>query len=304
LRIAIIETTKSLAGLALAALLVATPGCLVRKVTHIHAPNQAAPAMDATLAELMARIQDRGNAFQTMTATVDLEPTAGSVYSGVIKEYHDVKGFILLEKPSTIRLQGQAPVVRTNIFDMVSNGEEFRLYIPLKQKFIIGKNTFRRPTKNSLENLRPQHILKALIIPPIDSERETAFRHNVDNRTEGKRYYVVNILEPQSKKDVILRRRVWFDRADLELVRTQFYEPDGTCTEDVRYSAYQDFGGIHYPSHIEVNRPEEDYQVTLTIEKATFNQPIAPEKFKLPKPEGADLVDLSAAKQEENPLGQ
>ncbi len=44
--------------------------------------------------------------------------------------------------------------------------------------------------------------------------------------------------------------------------------------------------------------------MTITIEKATFNEPIAPEKFELKKPEGAELVDLSAAKQEENPRGQ
>ena len=112
---------------------------------------------------------------------------------------------------------------------------------------------------------------------------------------------MVNIIEPQGDRHVILRRKEWFDRADLELVRVQFYEPDGTCTEDVQYSNYQDFQGIHYPTHIELSRPEDDYEVTITIEKATFNEPIPPEKFDLKKPEGAELIDLSAAKQEEHP---
>ena len=114
----------------------------------------------------------------------------------------------------------------------------------------------------------------------------------------------MDIVEAQSQKHVIPRRNVWFDRANLELVRTQFYEPDGTCTEDVQYSAYQDFQGIHYPTHIEINRPEDDYQVTLTIEKATFNEAISPEKFDLKQPEGAEVVNLSAAKPEEDPHGQ
>jgi hypothetical protein len=107
-----------------------------------------------------------------MTATVDLEPTAGSVNSGVIKEYHDVKGFILLKEPSTLRMVGLAPVVRTTIFDMVSTGEEFRLYLPTKQKFVIGKTSVQRPAKNALENLRPQHILQALLVPPIDEAHD------------------------------------------------------------------------------------------------------------------------------------
>ena len=49
------------------------------------------------LPELVAKINAWSDAIHTLTATVDLEPTAGSVYSGVIKEYHDVKGFILLQ---------------------------------------------------------------------------------------------------------------------------------------------------------------------------------------------------------------
>ncbi len=263
------------------------------------------PARDASLAELVAKIDAWSDAIHTMTATVDLEPTAGSVYSGVIKEYHDVKGALILQRPSTIRMQGLAPVVRTTIFDMVSNGEEFRLSIPIKGKFIVGKTTLQHPAKNALENLRPQHILQALIVPPIDADRETTYREKLTPRSQPtKRFYVVSIIEPQSKRDVILRRKVWFDRTDLEVVRVQFYEPDGTCTEDVLYSNYQDFSGIHYPTHIELSRPEDDYEVTITMEKATFNQSIPPEKFVLQKPEGAEVIDLSAAKQEEHPHDQ
>jgi len=304
LRNALIETAKAFFGVVLTALLLATPGCLVRRVTHVHAPSQTTPARDATLADLVTKINAWSDGIHTLNATVDLEPTAGSVYSGVIKEYHDVKGFVLLQKPSTIRLQGQAPVVRTTIFDMVSNGEEFRLLIPTKNKFIIGKTTFHRPAKNALENLRPQHILQALIVPPIDPEHETSFRHEDQSRTQHKRYYKVEIVESPRDRHVTLHRIVWFDRADLELVRIQFYEPDGTFTEDVLYSAYQDFQGVHFPTHIEVSRPAEDYEVTITIENAKFNEPIPPEKFDLKMPEGAELVDLSVAKQGEKPLGQ
>jgi outer membrane lipoprotein-sorting protein len=305
LRIALIKTAQAFSGSVLAALLLVTPGCAVRKVTHVHAPGQAVPAREASLAELVAKISAWSSGFQTLTATVDLAPTAGSVYSGVIKEYRDVKGFVLLQRPSAIRMLGQAPVVRTTVFDMASNGEEFRLYIPSKQKFIIGKTTVQRPVKNALENLRPQHILQALIVPPIDADRETTYREKLSRRSEPtKRYFVVSIIESQPDRHVILRRKAWFDRADLELVRSQFYEPDGTCTEDVQYSNYQDFQGIHYPTHIELNRPEDDYAVIITIEKATFNDPIPREKFDLQEPEGAELVNLGAPKQEEHPVDQ
>jgi outer membrane lipoprotein-sorting protein len=275
---------------------------LVRKVTHVQAPKASAPARQATLAELVVKINAQSKAVTTMSATVDLEPTAGSVYSGVIKEYHDVGGVILLQRPATIRIQGQAPVVRTNIFDMVSNGDEFRLYIPSKQKFLVGKITFYHATKNALENLRPQHILQALILPAIDAEHESTVLEQAERRSVRRRFYVVDVIAPEADRRLVLRRKMWFDRADLELVRTQYYDPDGACTEDVSYSAPQDFQGIHYPTKIEITRPVEDYQLTVTIEKATFNEPIAPEKFDLKQPEGAQLVDLDTVKPEEKPL--
>ena len=235
-----------------------------------------------------------------MTATVDLEPTTGSIYSGVIKEYHDVRGYILIQSPAMIRMEGQAPVVRADIFDMVSNGEEFRLYIPPVQKFIVGKTAFSRPAKNSLENLRPQHILDALLVPPVDPSSEMWLLEEAQEA--GHRYYVVLIVAPPEHGELHLKRKAWFDRADLQLARMQFYEAQGLYVEDVRYSEYQDFQGVNYPSQIEVVRPVEDYRVAITILKATFNQPIDPEKFVLKQPPGTQLVNLDA--KEENPSGQ
>jgi outer membrane lipoprotein-sorting protein len=287
---------------ALAALLIAMPACTVRRTTRTHPSQTPPPALEASVAELVEKIQTLSASVQTLTATVDLEPTAGSIYSGVIKEYHDVKGFILVQRPALIRLVGQAPVVRTNIFDMASNGEEFRVYIPSKQKFIVGKTNLRRPVKNALENLRPQHILDALLIPPIDSTQEKYFREEAEE--DGRRYYVMTFLMTNSEGELSLSRKVWFDRATLEIARLQFYGPRGTYLEDVRYSDYQDFQGVKYASRIELSRPAEDYRLAITILKASFNQPIEPEKFELKKPDSAQLVELSLASRPEEPRGQ
>jgi outer membrane lipoprotein-sorting protein len=196
---------------------------------------------------------------------------------------------------------GQAPVVRTNIFDMASNGEEFRVYIPSKQKFIVGKTSIRRAAKNALENLRPQHILDALLLPPIDPAREKYFRAEAEEY--GRRYYVLTFVSVDGEGQLSLNRKVWFDRATLEIVRLQLYGAEGTYLEDVHYSAYQDFQGMRYPTRIELSRPAEDYRLTVSILKATFNQPIEPEKFELKKPDSAQLVELSLQSRPEEPRG-
>ncbi len=221
---------------------------------------------------------------------MDFKPTTGSIYSGVIKEYHDVRGFILLKKPSLVRIIGQAPVVRTQIFDMVSDAQEFRLYIPPKNKFIVGKTTFHAAAKNALENLRPQHILNALLIPPVNQPEDKYFVEEV--QTPGHSYYVLTIVEPAGNGELDLKRKVWFDRSDLKISRLHLYGPGGTLLEEVQYAGYRDFQQIDYPTEITVNRPADGYTLAITIEKAKFNEPIPPEKFELKKPPHATLVEL------------
>src|SRR5437870_3607276 len=249
--------------LALLAIFLTASSCAVRRTTRVPTAQAPPPALEASTTDLVSRINAQSAAIRTLNLTVELAPTAGSVYSGVIKEYRDVKAFILVERPAMIRMIGQAPVIRTNIFDMVSDGSEFRLYIPSQQKFIVGKTTFHRPAKNALESLRPQYVLNALLVPPIDPARETYYREE-ENRI-GPRYYVINVLEAPHQGDgvemveveVALKRKIWFDRSTLDIARLELYGPEGSLVEDVNYSHYQDFQGVRYPTHIELDRPVE-----------------------------------------------
>lgn len=281
---------------ALAVAILTLSSCLspVKKTTKVVPPSgTAVPVLNARLPDLIARLDGQSEKVQTLAATVDLQPTAGSVYSGVIKEYRDVRGFILIKKPDMIRILGQAPVVRTDIFDMVSDGREFRLSIPPKQKFIIGKNDLTRESKNALENMRPQHIFDALVIPPI---RETAEKLAFEEyEADGRRYYVVSVLKEAGANELVPVRKIWFDRSDLNVARLQIYGPGGVYLEDVAYSNYKDFAGVSYPTEIRLQRPVEDYAFGITVEKAVFNQAIGPEKFELQKPPNAQLVELSEA---------
>lgn len=289
-------------SLTLLSILVAASGCAVRRTTRIPSSQLPPPAREASLAELVGQINAQSEAIRTFSATVDLEPTAGSVYSGIIKEYHDVKGFILVERPAMIRMIGQAPIVRTNIFDMVSDGTEFRLYVPPKRKFIVGKTDFKRPVKNALENLRPQHILDALLIPATDPASEKLVLEEAEE--DGRRYYVLIVLGTDGNGSLNLKRKIWFDRSNLEIARMQLYASAGVYLEDVWYAAYEDFEGVRYPTRIQVSRPIEDYRLSINILKATFNRVIGPEKFELERPEGAELVELGAAPRAEETRGQ
>jgi len=277
-------------------------GCAVKRTTRIAASAIPPPPVAASAAELADKLQKQCDAVRTMTAIMELEPTAGSVYSGVISQYHDVRAAVLLQSPEQIRMQGQAPVVRTSIFDMVSDGKEFKVWIPSKQKFIVGSTQLTRPAKNSLENLRPQHILDALLVPRFDPASEQDFLSQ--ERQDAHIYYVLNILARHSGETLELLRRVWFEASTLELSRLEYYGAGGAVMEDVKYSAYQNYQGVQFPSHIQLERPDDDYSLGMTLTQATFNQPIPPEKFVLDKPAGAEEIRLGTDSSAEGHGGQ
>jgi len=61
---------------------------------------------------------------------------------------------------------------------------------------------------------------------------------------------------------------------------------------DVKYGEYADYDGISYPSQTEIERPKEEYDITLKIVKLDFNKPLTDDQFELQQPPGAEVVRL------------
>src|ERR1041384_2039835 len=144
--------------------------CLVRNrlIARIGGkPTQA--LLSADRATLVDTIKRQFDAVQDFNATVDMVPALGSAEKSKITEYKDVRAFVLYRAPRDIRLIGLYPVVRNKAFDMVSNGLDFKLYIPAQSRFITGRNEIQEVSKNKIENLRPQHFLEALMVRPVEA---------------------------------------------------------------------------------------------------------------------------------------
>ena len=59
---------------------------------------------------------------------------------GHVTDYKEIRGYVLARKPASLHMIGLMPIVRTTAFDMVSDGQQFKLWIPPKNRFVIGKN--------------------------------------------------------------------------------------------------------------------------------------------------------------------
>jgi hypothetical protein len=291
--------------LALALPLAGLVGCGPKvKITKRVPPTAIRPAQDATLDQLLLRYRAWTDSIHTLNATAQLFPTAGSSYSGVIEQYHDVRVFVLAERPGKLRMIGQAPIVHTNIFDMTTDGERFKISIPPKKKFIVGLNRLERVSKKPIENLRPEHLVQALLPPPLAARLADAGLRALMEEWEAPpyRYYVVSFLHGELVRGGVegetleIKRKIWFDRADLSVVRIQMFSSGGRLASDTTYDDYGAFDGITYPRSITLWRPRDDYRLVLQVQKLIANQPLAAEKFELAQPPGSELVELEATK--------
>jgi outer membrane lipoprotein-sorting protein len=278
----------------------AAGGCprTVTKSTKV--PTAERPvAREASEEELLDRYNALARGLKSLDATLELKPTAGTKYSGVIDEYHEVKAFLLASRPYNIRMIGQVPVVGKTVFDMVSDGQTFEVSIPPKNKFLTGQVALERQSSKPIENLRPQHLVDAVLWPEVRKEEVVLIEEYND---ENARYYVLTVLRGGYKSEIL--RKIWFDRADLRVVRLQAYGPKGALISDVRYTNWQPAaagGAEEYPMSIRLERPRDEYRLDLTITRITLNEPLEADRFKLEAPAGAEVVHVGENSEEKRP---
>ncbi|MGA2716471.1 MAG: hypothetical protein ABSG41_25535 [Bryobacteraceae bacterium] len=263
-----------------------------RKVT----PGSAPTLLGATRDELNLRIAVLYNAINSFQATVDLTPSVGSVYTGQITEIKDVHAFVLFRKPADIRILGELPVVRTRAFDMVSDGNNFKLFLVSKNLFIEGSSDAPPTSKNKLENLRPDAFLSSMLIRPADPGTEIPVLE--DATDEDNALYILHFFKQTPDGKWMIARNVWFDRLDLSIVRQKVLDPTGTgaIAGDTRYSKWQIYKGVMFPAHIDINRPVEGYGLVMDITDMKMNVPLTDDKFGLNQPEGSQLQMIGAPK--------
>jgi outer membrane lipoprotein-sorting protein len=281
-------------------------GCLFRS-RKVQPPLAAGPLKTATQQELIAYINAQAARIQSLQATVDIDTSVGGAKKGKITDYQQIRGYVLVRKPSMLRMIGLAPVVRTTAFDMVSDGRDFKLSIPPKNRFVVGRNDVETHSLTQpLENLRPRHIYDALLIREIaaddiavmETETETVAVSKKREREQPE--YVIDVIHPLGQ-GWVLSRKIVFNRTDLLPHRQVLYDEVGEIATEASYEDYREQNGVSFPWQIEISRPKEEYDITLTLVKLELNGTLGDDKFVLEQPPGAEVVHLASAGAENGP---
>jgi hypothetical protein len=288
-----------------------TSGCVLR-TRPVEDQYSKVPLKESTQQGLIDSINQQAKAIQSLKATVDIDTSVGGMRKGHYTDYKEIRGYVLARKPDALHMVGLMPIVRTTAFDMVSDGREFKLWIPAKNRFVMGKNEVGTPNIDQpMENIRPQNIYEALLIQHVDADSEIAVLENgyeILHDSKGRRIlqddYELTIIQKYDK-GWRLARKIIFERTDLKPHRQYIYSEDGKVATDAHYAEYKDYDGFSFPSRIEIYRPQEEYDITLNMLKVDINQPLKDEQFVLEQPSGAVVVNLDRPQSSlVTPLGQ
>jgi outer membrane lipoprotein-sorting protein len=282
-----------------------TTGCLyhTRKLETVK-PSGVVITADA--AQLAGSINRTYNSIQSLSATVDLQASVGGTQKGSVTDYSSFRGFILIRKPEMLRVIGLLPVVRTQAFDLVSDGSNFKLLIPPRSEAIEGKNSLTSKSTNPLMNLRPSLFFDSLLIRAIGPEDQVILSTD-DNITQDpktkkwteKRYYLLAVVREKGAtrdsspfREFVYKRVIRFSRDNLQPIEQEIYDEDGNVETTTLYGPLQTFGTVMFPGTITIKRPREEYQIVMTVQKLVMNLELKDNQFELEIPEGIKIQKL------------
>jgi outer membrane lipoprotein-sorting protein len=274
----------------------ALTGCL----THIRTIPKTRPAevvMSATLDQLLTHVDTRFNAIQTLTATVEIVASEGGARQGQIKEFPSFDGYILLRKPENLNVLLRLPIVRSQALDMVSDGKTWKLWAPPRHIAMTGTSQEADPSQHGLESLRPKVIFDSLLVRGLAPGQIVALTQDSRIIPDPKNQkqmveepdYEITILEPPQGNTAHTLRVIHIGRSTLLPYQQDIYDENGHVITQAFYSNYQYFGDIPFPMKIEIKRPQDQFGLTITINKLLVNQKLEDDQFDLKFPEGVPI---------------
>jgi hypothetical protein len=273
-------------------------GCNILPTTR-HLPVPKAPALVQTASpeELVKQINQRWNALNTLTATVEIYATELKTAEGLEKDFPSCRGFILMSKPKMLRVVGTYFGVK--IFDMASDGNHFTLVMPSKNLVIEGSNTVKEKSLSPLENLRPDFFLDAIAVRGLEPDNEymvASDTETIEDAAKKHLYtepeYVLSVMRPKSGNEKLPVRVVTFHRDDLLPYDQDIYDSTGTLETQISYRNYADFIAGRYPSTVTIKRPQEGIQLVLAVERVEENVDLPDSQFKVDIPDKATIRRL------------
>lgn len=244
------------------------------------APSKPVGPAAVTVEELVALLQDRGAAIQTMKALLSVEATGGS-----LKGTQRLEAALVYRRPGALRLQAFARL-GFPVLDLTLMDDLYQVKLPMNGKLLKGhvadldrqggQGGMGTPIALALQATMGN--LTGFSISPTD--------HVALREEDG--LYVMDVI-PTGIGEVGARR-LWFDRSTLEVVRQDFLGAAGELTatmvfQDYRAVGMTPSGRLMRPYLVRAEDKRSQAMLVLTFREIIPNPELTAQDWGNPGPE-------------------
>src|SRR5262249_20702139 len=153
--------------------------------------------------------------------------------------------------------------------DMVSDGQQFKVWIPLNNKVYVGQaDESVQIGKLDLQLPPPRDIANAMFVDIRPYINNHQYKLVLKQATVGTRsYYVVRVIDVEARDAAgQIVQEIWVDRTNMEIARQVVYGDEGLELTDTTFSGYQVGEDTAFPRVVTIYRPIEDVNLKITFQ--------------------------------------
>ena len=231
----------------------------------LFSPREEVQLKKATVGELTALLSQREAAIQTMKGLF-----SAKVRGGIIPIASRVEGSLYYRRPNAMRLRGFT-AVGGELFEFVQAGDQFRLRLPTMGRVLSGNSSdmgemgkLARPFQLSV------WAMGGVLGTGIIARNETVTLVEDEDR------YRLEVFGPSPSGAQLLRRRLWFERQTLYVVREDRLTESGAVEATIQYEDFRAIGDgrLLRPFKIVLEDGRGQGSVQVTFHEMTPNQPV------------------------------
>ncbi|HEU0069427.1 MAG TPA: hypothetical protein VFQ26_09255 [Nitrospiraceae bacterium] len=232
----------------------------------LFAPREEVRLKQATAEELTVLLSQREAAIQTMKGLF-----SAKVQGGIIPIASRVEGALYYRRPNAMRLRGFT-AVGSELFEFVQVEDQFRLRLPTMGRVLSGSPS----DMGEMGKLARPFQLSVWAMGGVLGTGIIAKNETVVLKEEGDRYRL-EVFGPSSSGAQIVRRRLWFERQTLHVVREDRLTESGAVEATIQYEDFRAIGDgrfIMRPFKIVLEDGKGQGRVQVTFHEMIPNQPV------------------------------
>ena len=221
--------------------------CLIIAGCATSEPREEIRLKQATAEELMALLRQRESAIQTMKGLF-----SAKVRGGIIPIATRVEGTVYYRRPNAMRLRGFT-AVGSEIFEFVQADDRFTLRLPTMGRVLSGHPA----DMSEMGKLARPFQLSVWAMRGVLGTGTVASDETAQVVEEGDRYRL-DVSGPSPDGASIVRRRLWFDRQTLLVIKEDRLTETGDIDATILYEDFRAVGeaaGVSLPPDSRLLRP-------------------------------------------------